>query len=149
KKPYLLALDSDFATFDVAHTLRRLMLYGLIPSPNYDYGTAKDYWDTPYVDRDRPLFRKFMPLFRLESKAGWEPQARALSSDPAVHLERWGRKGGGPLLFSAWNSSAAASSATVTIDLAALGIQPADVGRVVDLVEAGVVPARVNGTALE
>jgi len=151
RKPYMLMLDADYAAgHDVAHALRRALLYGLALTPNWDTSTNQYYWDDlTLVDRDRPLFRHFSRLHRLQSSAGWEPMTRASSSVPSFVVERFGDGVGEPLLFAGFHADAAPATVTVTFDLQALGLVAASVRRVVDLVERRTVAFGVNGSSLE
>ena len=45
-------------------------------------------------DRDRPLFKKYVPLCKLVAQAGWEPIPLARTDRPSVHVERFGRSPG-------------------------------------------------------
>lgn len=148
RKPYMLTLDADFSTLDIAHALRRALLHGLFLTPEWDNGSGQRYWDTAYPARDRDLFRHFVALWRLEHQSGWRPTTRAVATDPAIRLERWGDGLTAPLLFSVWNGSAAQVAGEVAVDLAALGVPPSGVRRVVDLVDGRIVPSAVIGQTL-
>jgi hypothetical protein len=43
-------------------------------------------------NRDRELFKKYVPLCKLLSEAGWEPITRTHADDPGIVLERFGEK---------------------------------------------------------
>jgi hypothetical protein len=49
------------------------------------------YFTRPELyNRDRPLFKKYVPLCKLVAEAGWEPITLARSSDERVYVERFG-----------------------------------------------------------
>ncbi len=59
------------------------------------------YFTRPELyNRDRPLFKKYLPLCQRVAEAGWEPLTAATSSDPAVHVERFGEQ-----YFTVFNDS--------------------------------------------
>lgn len=94
KKPYCFLMNTDFDKFgkDLVEKYMQLSLaYGMFPgffSPNASTG---HYFSRPELyNRDRPLFRKYIPLCRLVAEAGWEPVTLARSSHPRVYVERFG-----------------------------------------------------------
>jgi hypothetical protein len=51
------------------------------------------YFSQPALyNRDRDLFRKYVPLCRTVAEAGWQPITRARCEDPKVWVERFGEK---------------------------------------------------------
>ena len=59
----------------------------------FSHNASSDhYFDNPkYYNRDRPLFRKYMPLCIRVGEAGWRPVNRLLASDsPEVVTEQFG-----------------------------------------------------------
>ena len=127
RKPFGTLLNMDFNQLTperAARYFRISLFYGIYPSFFSDYVNGLSYFERPDLyERDRPLFRKFIPLVRELSGAGWEPVTHARSSDPAVYVERWGS--GASLRLTLRNDSTAARSATVTVDAAAVGLPAA------------------------
>ena len=61
-------------------------------------------------DRDRPLFRKYVPLCKLVAEAGWEPiTRRAPTTD--FHVERFGAR-----YLTVFNDGPERRTATLTLD---------------------------------
>jgi hypothetical protein len=92
--------------------MERCLFYGLFPS-FFSHNAANDvYWEQPaLVERDRPLFRRYVPWIRRLAQAGWQPVTGARSSDASVLLERWGTR-----YLTALNLSATERLFTVSAD---------------------------------
>jgi hypothetical protein len=133
QRPYLLLLNTDFGAFKpewVELYMKRSAAYGLFPS-FFSHNASEDpYFGNPALyNRDRPLFKKYLPIISALSAAGWEPVTYARSDNPKVYVERFG-KPGGPLYLTLLNDSAERQRAAITLDLAHLrpggaGSQPA------------------------
>jgi hypothetical protein len=105
-----------YATTTLAQVRRRIeqnLFYGFYPG-----GPANG---TFLSDERRRLVRRYVPLFRELSAAGWEPVTYARSSDTAVWVERFGRVGRNDLSFTVRNETAEARSVRLTIQLRAAG----------------------------
>jgi len=49
------------------------------------------YFETPKMyERDRDIFKKYIPLIQALGSAGWEPITYAKSSNPKIYVERYG-----------------------------------------------------------
>lgn len=126
KKPYLLLQNTDSTQFGYNHMekyMQRSLFYGIFPSnfvaSNTDYGFQ--YWTQPQLyERDRPLFKKYIPIIKQAAEAGWMPVTHAASSDSHVYIERYGE--GEAVYLTLMNESASPVNATITIDPAAMGL---------------------------
>lgn len=88
-------------------------------------GTPDRYFLHPELyERDRPLFRRYMPVIASLSAAGWEPVTHAQAS-PTAQIERFGDFSRGLVHFTVRSADAASCEATVTVDLAACGLSGA------------------------
>ena len=97
--------------------LRQALLLGYFPGVN---GT---YWDTPSAyERDRGLFRQYIPLIRTIAQAGWRPVNGAIPSDAAIFVERFDDQAGNTFYLTAHNSSTATKTFQMTVDGATLGL---------------------------
>jgi hypothetical protein len=68
------------------------------------------YFTQPQLyNRDRALFKKYVPLCRQVAEAGWEPITMARSSDNRVYVERFGEK-----YLTVFNDSAQSRTTTIT-----------------------------------
>lgn len=104
-----------------AHLANQL-LYGFWPGmstagggtePGYAH-MHRYFEDGDLLARDRPLFRRYLPLFNALNQAGWEPVTQVRSDQPAIRLERFGR--GPKVLLTVANTTAEAKTATLTYD---------------------------------
>jgi len=64
-----------------------------------------------FYDRDRQLFKRFIPFCKLVAEAGWEPVTEATSSDEHIYIERFGKK-----FLTIFNDSAERRTAAITIE---------------------------------
>jgi hypothetical protein len=107
QRPYLLLLNTVYQTFRpewVELYMKRAAAYGIFPSMFSHNASDDPYWQQPELyDRDRPLFKKYIPVISALSAAGWQPVTLARSSNPEIYLERFGTPGG-PLYFTVFNA---------------------------------------------
>lgn len=92
KKPYCLLMNADFDRWTVADTRRYFMrcaAYAFLPSFFSHNAFDRNYWENPtWYNRDRPLFKQFIPVIRELARAGWEPVTRARAEAPIL-VERF------------------------------------------------------------
>ena len=94
-KPYCFLMNTDFDRFTsemVEKYMQRALAYGHFASffsPNASQG---HYFSRPELyNRDRPLFRKYVPICRMISEAGWRPvNELAVSKTDGVYVEQFG-----------------------------------------------------------
>ncbi|HWQ92943.1 MAG TPA: hypothetical protein VN673_14800, partial [Clostridia bacterium] len=67
-------------------------------------------------ERDRALFRKYIPLLRHVTSAGWQPVTRASCSNPKIWLERYGAPFGGAFYLTAFNDSDRIQEGLIRLD---------------------------------
>ena len=77
-KPYCIIQNDDYVAFApyVKRYMERCLAYGFMPGFFSPKSAADDshYFAHPeFYERDRPLFKKYVPLCRLLSEAGWRP----------------------------------------------------------------------------
>jgi hypothetical protein len=112
-KPYCFLMNSQFEKFShelVEKYMKRALAYGMFPGFFSHNASQGHYFSRPELyNRDRPLFKKYVPLCRLVAEAGWEPITQATSSDPAVYVERFGKQ-----YFTLLNDSDQSREVTVT-----------------------------------
>lgn len=101
--------------------VRQFLFYGIYPSM-FSHNAATDrYWDDPVLyERDRSLFKRYVPPIRRLNVAGWQPVTRATSSDPAVYVERYGTWP--DLRFTLRNTTDASITVEVTFRADDLGL---------------------------
>lgn len=124
QRPYLLLQNTVFEDFPVEMVdkyMQRALFYGLAPSFFSHNAADATYWTRPEIyNRDRHLFRKYMPAYKAMAAAGWEPVTRATTGNPRVWIERYGK--GDNLYFALLNPEAQPQPYTLTVDLKALGV---------------------------
>jgi hypothetical protein len=94
KKPYSFLMNTDFSrwSYELSEKyMRRCLAYGIFPSFFSHDAASNRYFDRPELyERDRPLFKKYIPLCKIVAEAGWQPLTFATSSEPRVYIERFG-----------------------------------------------------------
>lgn len=108
QKPFcLLYYYGDYSGFTpdvVEQYFKKALFYGFYPGIIGDDALLNDrYFEDPEkYERDRNLFKKYIPLIKKLGKAGWEPVTFVKSSDPAIYVERYGS--GDTLLITVLNA---------------------------------------------
>jgi hypothetical protein len=119
-KPYCFLMNTDFEKWPYELTekyMKRCLAYGMFPGFFSANASTKTYFGQPALyNRDRPLFKKYVPLIKRAAEAGWQPVTRARSSNAKVYVERWGEK-----LLTAFNDSAEKQAAAIALDGASPG----------------------------
>ena len=152
RKPYLSLMNTDFDRLTpdlVEKYFQRSLFYGMWPSMFSHNAYDAPYWRNPkWYNRDRHLFKRYIPLVRLVAEAGWEPVTHAVTDKQDVYVERFGPSERGSVYFTLMNDSAEHRVAVLTIDAAELGLKEA--GRAEDLVSGELlsVAALVSGELL-
>lgn len=141
-KPYLLLQNTDFSKFTsgrVEQYMQRSLFYGIFPG-FFSVDAASDpYWLNPKLyNRDRPMFKKYLPIVRAVAEAGWQPVTLANSDDANIWLERFGAVGG-PLYLTLRNNAAQTQKARVTLQTPLVGA-----GALQDLVGGHAIVAQNN-----
>ncbi|MCK4299712.1 MAG: hypothetical protein KAX80_09270, partial [Planctomycetes bacterium] len=86
-------------------------------------------------EQKRPMFKRYVPVFRALAQAGWEPVTYATATPEGTVIERFGGEGGKPLFFTVRppvGGQDTPQAVTVTIDTEALGLARTGV-KVVDV----------------
>jgi hypothetical protein len=147
RKPYLALMNTNFDRLTpdlVEKYFQRSLFYGIWPSMFSHNASSEPYWESSkWYNRDRHLFKRYIPLVRLVAEAGWEPVTRAVTDKEGVYIERFGPSEDGQVYFTLLNDSSEDRTAVVTVDAAALGMT--NVGVVRDLVAGGDLNASAEG----
>jgi len=114
-KPYCFLMNTPFEHFShalVEKYMKRCLAYGMFPGFFSADASTGQYFQRPQLyERDRPLFKKYVPLCKLVAEAGWEPITRARSSDPKVYVERFGER-----YLTVFNDSPDPRTATIALE---------------------------------
>jgi hypothetical protein len=93
-KPYCFLMNSDFSAFTHEMTekfMKRSLAFGMFPGFfSADASTGHYFTNPELYERDRELFKKYVPLCKRVSEAGWEPIPKITSNIPAIVIERFG-----------------------------------------------------------
>jgi hypothetical protein len=130
RKPYLMLMNNKFDDgASMEEYFQRSLFWGVYPSMFHGHASEKEvpYFANPdWYNRDRELFRKYVPLIRKLDEAGWEPVPYAVAEPASVRIERWGRAADGNLAFTLRNPTARPLTVRLLLDREALGL-PASV----------------------
>ena len=114
-KPFCFLMNTNFEDFPkelVEKYMKRCLAYGMFPGFFSHNASEGHYFSRPELyNRDRPLFRKYVPLCKLVAEAGWRPITGARSSDPQVYVERFGEK-----YLTVFNDGKEKKEVTITLD---------------------------------
>lgn len=109
----------------VRQQMNRALAYDVFTSPNRFFEDKVSYLASPDgFARDRELLAWFARNARMLDTAGWQPVTRARVDSPDVACERYGN--GDLVYFALVNLGEHPVDATMTIDMAALGMAPGD-----------------------
>jgi hypothetical protein len=114
-KPYCFLMNTPFEQFShelVEKYMRRALAYGMFPGFFSHNASQGHYFTRPELyERDRELFKKYVPLCKLVAEAGWQPVTSAYSSDEKVYVERFGER-----YLTVFNDSNQQRTVTITIE---------------------------------
>jgi hypothetical protein len=124
-KPYCFLMNTDFEKFSpelVEKYMKRSLAYGMFPGFFSANASEGHYFTRPELyNRDRPLFKKYVPLCKRVAEAGWEPVTLARSSDERVYVERFGgekrnQPPSPPYYLTVFNDSPERRNVTITFE---------------------------------
>jgi hypothetical protein len=114
-KPYCFLMNTDFTRLSherLEKYMERCLAYGMFPGFFSANAATGHYFErSELFERDRPLFRRWVPLCKLVAEAGWEPVTHARAGDETIHVERFGEN-----YLTVFNDSAERHEATITMD---------------------------------
>lgn len=114
-KPYCFLMNTRFEQFSqalVEKYMKRSLAYGMFPGFFSHNASQGHYFKRPKLyNRDRPLFKRYVPLCRRLAEAGWQPVTLARSSEPRVYVERFGSR-----YLTVFNDSPERKTATIALD---------------------------------
>ncbi len=114
-KPYCFLMNTRFEEFShelVEKYMKRSLAYGMFPGFFSHNASQGHYFSRPELyERDRGLFKKYVPLCKLVAEAGWEPITLAHSSDRLIYVERFGSR-----YLTIFNDSDERRTVTITLE---------------------------------
>lgn len=133
-KPYCFLMNTAFENFSHEHVeryMKRSLAYGMFPGFFSHNASQGHYFTRPELyERDRDLFKKYVPLCRLVAEAGWEPITLARSDSDGVRVERFGDR-----YLTILNDTDRRQRTTITIEKDASRTSELVGGRQVDLAD--------------
>jgi hypothetical protein len=103
--------------------MQRSLFFAVFPSMFQGQTSMHDvsYFDNPdWYNRDRALFKKYIPLIRKVDEAGWRPVPNATVSPNEIRIERYGDFERHNLAFTIHNPTDHEQQITLTLDRDAL-----------------------------
>ena len=100
--------DPQVPLADKERALQRDLVYCVWPGSGNVYASAR-------LDSLRPLYARYMPIFRKLAAAGWEPITYAHADAAHVVVERYGTPGDGPVYLAVHNPTGRATATTLTL----------------------------------
>ena len=114
-KPFCFLMNTNFDEFShekVEKYMKRSLAFGMFPGFFSADASTKQYFADPALyNRDRDLFKEYVPLCRLVAEAGWEPIPHARTDTPNVCIERFGTR-----YVTVFNAGGAATEVIVRLD---------------------------------
>jgi dienelactone hydrolase len=115
-KPYCFLMNTQFERFShelVEKYMKRSLAYGMFPGFFSANASTGHYFARPELyERDRDLFKKYVPLCRQVAEAGWEPITLARADRKDVRVERFGDR-----YFTVLNDSGQPQEVTITTEV--------------------------------
>ncbi len=114
--------DPPYKGYD--NYFEKMLYFGFFPS-FFSVNSANNvYWsDSTKYDEGRPFFKKFIPLIKRVSMAGWQPVTYARLSNSAMRIERFGNRDSRTIYFTVYNPTDEDSRTKVIINAQALHIE--------------------------
>ena len=114
-KPFCFLMNTRFEDFSsdlVEKYLKRCLAYGMFPGFFSADASGGQYFARPELyNRDRPLFKRYVPLCKQVAEAGWEPIPLAHTDDEHVYIERFGSR-----YYTLFNDSREKRTVTIRVD---------------------------------
>jgi hypothetical protein len=124
----------------------KMLAYGFFPSFFSVDASNDPYWrDKKKIENGRPFFKKYIPVIKQISGAGWEPVTFASVNSDSVRIERFGNAD--EIFFTVRNTGTRFISCIISPDLKSLGI--AEKIFVTELIENMPVRTKVNKIFLD
>jgi len=93
-KPFCFLMNTDFSRLSrdrVERYMQRAVAYGMFPGFFSANAATGHYFSQPRLyNRDRALFRKYVPICKRLAEAGWRPLVGARADVPEARVERFG-----------------------------------------------------------
>lgn len=118
-KPYCFLMNTNFDQFpyDLSEKfMQRSLAYGMFPGFFSADASTGHYFARPDLyNRDRPLFKKYIPLCKAVAQAGWQPITGASSNRENVYVEQFGNESK-KTFFTVFNDSQKPQKVDIVFD---------------------------------
>jgi hypothetical protein len=112
----------------------KMLFYGFFPSFFSTNSSSDPYWEDPIrYNTGRPFFKKYIPLIKEISGAGWQPVTFAKLSNSELKVERFGKSKSNEIYFTVINLNTKGTNTTITIDTKNLNIK--EISGIKELIE--------------
>jgi hypothetical protein len=119
QRPYLMLMNNRFEDASIMEPyFQRSVFYAVYPSMFQGHASEHDvsYFENPaWYNRDRPLFKKYVPMVRKLDQAGWQPVPNATVEPKEIRIERWGDFRRNNLAFTIHNPTGSAQRVTLSL----------------------------------
>ncbi|MDR3198132.1 MAG: hypothetical protein LBU34_09725 [Planctomycetaceae bacterium] len=116
-KPYCFLMNTDFTKWSYELTekfMKRSLALGMFPGFFSADASTGHYFIRPELyERDRSLFKKYVPICRKVAESGWQPVTKVVSSNDHIFAERFGNEN--PIL-TVFNDSSEPQTVTLHFD---------------------------------
>ena len=141
-RPYGYLMNTDFTKVSQSEMetyMRLCAVYGIYPSAFSADAASNNYFETPTLyERDRPLFKKYVPIIRALSQAGWVPVTDATVDNTNVAIESYGTNAvTGTRYLTMRNLASQAMTANVALNLGRWAYPGAQWLRLTNLLDGG------------
>jgi len=120
QKPYLFLMNTNYDKLTpelVEKYFQRSLFYGMYPSMFSHNASENPYWRAPkWYNRDRHIFKRYIPIIKKVAEAGWEPITYAITNQDSVYVERFGPDSEGRVYFTLFNHSSEFQNIVLTIN---------------------------------
>ncbi len=108
QKPFLFLMNTRFENMTYEYVERYFqycLFYGMFPSMFSHNAAENPYWKNPQLyNRDRPLFKKYLPIIQEVAEAGWQPITHTQSNQESIWIERFGPSKEGIIYLTVMNA---------------------------------------------
>lgn len=119
KKPYLMLMNNRYDVGSVMEPyMQRCLFYAVFPSAfmaNQAMNEVAYFSNPDWYNRDRELFKMYIPMVRQLDEAGWEPVTLATVEPTSARVERYGSVAAKALAFTVHNPGSSTGDVTLTI----------------------------------
>jgi hypothetical protein len=130
---------------EIENYIKYSTFYAIFPSIQ-GAGLENYFYNNTLFERDRDLFKKYVPIIKNISKAGWEPIPYANVDNNNIKIERYGYLDKNNLYYTVLNNNHTTQNGSIVIDLCRLEVQNINSIQVIEITSNNMVYPTINGT---